>query len=63
MDKRTLIAMFAVIVIFMILQTYVFKPKPAPAEPAATADTLQQEAPLAAAADTTTAAAVTSGPV
>ncbi len=55
--------MFAVIVIFMILQTYVFKPKPAPAEPAATADTLQQEAPLAAAADTTTAAAVTSSPV
>lgn len=40
MDKRTLVAMFLVVVIFMVLQTYVFKPKqpqqpPAQAQPAA----------------------------
>ncbi|MBW6514453.1 MAG: membrane protein insertase YidC [Candidatus Syntrophosphaera sp.] len=32
MDKRTLLAMFLVIVVFFVLQTYVFKPQPVPAD-------------------------------
>jgi YidC/Oxa1 family membrane protein insertase len=46
MDKRTFISLAIVVLLFFILNTYVLKPKPAPApkEPAAQADTTQAAA-------------------
>lgn len=49
MDKRTLLALFLVIILFMILQNYVFRPRQAPAaqEQPPTAQTARPEAAAA----------------
>lgn len=49
MDKRTLWAMFIVFIVFIALQTFVFKPKPAQ-QPAQAADSLAKQAPAPIAA-------------
>ncbi|MGC9361791.1 MAG: membrane protein insertase YidC, partial [Candidatus Syntrophosphaera sp.] len=65
MDKRTLFAMFLVIIIFVVLQTYVFKPQPAQPEQDQTAvtdsiDAAADSIPTAELAQSATIAAIDS---
>ncbi len=62
MDKRTLVAMFLVVVIFMVLQTYVFKPQQPQQQPAQAQPAAQAQKPASDSLATTPAAISTATP-